>query len=202
MTIPTDNVDEEMLARPSAWDIGFIRSFMAFFGPLSSIFDFVTFGVMLGVLHAHAAGVPDRLVRRVARDADAGDLRDPHPPPAVLAQPTEPRRSSSASLAVPVVGVADSVHAVRRGARVHAPAARVLPDPRRHGGRVPDPRRSMKGVFYRRHTMGAEPTRRGRPRHVRRIHRRAARFTARRPGVRAGRWLAPAESWKPSRPTG
>ena len=29
MTIPTDNVDEEMLARPSAWDIGFIRSFMA-----------------------------------------------------------------------------------------------------------------------------------------------------------------------------
>ena len=28
MTIPTDDVDEEMLARPSAWDIGFIRSFM------------------------------------------------------------------------------------------------------------------------------------------------------------------------------
>ena len=54
MTIPTDNVDEEMLARPTAWDIRFIRSFMAFFGPLSSIFDFATFGVMIGVLHAHA----------------------------------------------------------------------------------------------------------------------------------------------------
>ncbi len=54
MTIPTDEVDEEMLARPSAWDLGFIRSFMIFFGPLSSIFDFVTFGVMIGVLHAHA----------------------------------------------------------------------------------------------------------------------------------------------------
>jgi Mg2+-importing ATPase len=52
MTIPTDHVDEEMLARPSAWDIGFIRSFMAFFGPISSLFDFATFGVMLGVLHA------------------------------------------------------------------------------------------------------------------------------------------------------
>ena len=55
MTIPTDNVDEEMLARPSAWDVGFIRSFMAFFGPISSIFDFMTFGVMLGVLHANPA---------------------------------------------------------------------------------------------------------------------------------------------------
>ncbi len=54
MTIPTDNVDEEMLARPSAWNIGFIRSFMMFFGPLSSIFDFATFAVMIGVLHAHA----------------------------------------------------------------------------------------------------------------------------------------------------
>jgi P-type Mg2+ transporter len=54
MTIPTDTVDEEMLARPSAWDIGFIRSFMAFFGPISSLFDFATFGVMLGVLHASA----------------------------------------------------------------------------------------------------------------------------------------------------
>ena len=55
MTIPTDNVDEEMLARPSAWDIRFIRIFMVFFGPLSSIFDFVTFAVMLWVLDAHAA---------------------------------------------------------------------------------------------------------------------------------------------------
>src|SRR5258708_27482387 len=55
MTIPTDHVDEEMLARPSAWDLGFIRSFMVFFGSLSSIFDFLTFAVMLGLLHAHAA---------------------------------------------------------------------------------------------------------------------------------------------------
>ena len=55
MTIPTDTVDEEMLARPSAWDIGFIRSFMAFFGPISSVFDFATFGILLGVLHASPA---------------------------------------------------------------------------------------------------------------------------------------------------
>jgi Mg2+-importing ATPase len=52
MTIPTDNVDEEMLARPSQWDIGLIRRFMAFFGPISSVYDFLTFAVMLRGFHA------------------------------------------------------------------------------------------------------------------------------------------------------
>jgi Mg2+-importing ATPase len=52
LTIPTDNVDEELLARPSHWDIGFIRRFMTFFGPLSSIYDFATFAVMLYVFDA------------------------------------------------------------------------------------------------------------------------------------------------------
>ena len=52
MTIPTDNVDEELLARPSQWDISFIRRFMAFFGPISSVYDFLTFVVMLRVFHA------------------------------------------------------------------------------------------------------------------------------------------------------
>lgn len=50
--IPGDRVDPEQLQRPSAWDIHFIRRFMATFGPISSIFDFTTFGVMLWVLHA------------------------------------------------------------------------------------------------------------------------------------------------------
>jgi P-type Mg2+ transporter len=54
MTIPTDRVDEEQLARPSHWDITFIRRFMIRFGPISSIFDFATFAVMLWVFHAAA----------------------------------------------------------------------------------------------------------------------------------------------------
>ncbi len=54
LTIPTDEVDEELLARPEHWDIGFIRRFMVFFGPISSVYDFATFGVMLWVFHAHA----------------------------------------------------------------------------------------------------------------------------------------------------
>lgn len=55
LAIPTDNVDEEQLRRPSHWDIGFIRRFMTYFGPLSSVFDFATFAVMLWVFHSGAA---------------------------------------------------------------------------------------------------------------------------------------------------
>ena len=55
MTIPTDRVDEEQLTRPSHWDIGFIRRFMIRFGPISSVFDFATFAVMLWVFDAAAA---------------------------------------------------------------------------------------------------------------------------------------------------
>ncbi len=52
LAIPTDRVDAEVLARPAAWDIAFVRRFMAVFGPVSSIFDFMTFVVMLEILHA------------------------------------------------------------------------------------------------------------------------------------------------------
>ena len=52
LVIPTDRVDPEALARPAAWDMAFIRRFMSVFGPISSIFDFLTFWVMLSILHA------------------------------------------------------------------------------------------------------------------------------------------------------
>ena len=52
LAIPTDRVDVEALARPAAWDLRYIRRFMSVFGPISSIFDFVTFYVMLSLLHA------------------------------------------------------------------------------------------------------------------------------------------------------
>ncbi|MGW4121849.1 magnesium-translocating P-type ATPase [Nocardia sp. NPDC004711] len=55
LAIPTDTVDEEQLARPARWDIGLIRRFMLVFGPISSVFDFATFGIMLWVFHAGEA---------------------------------------------------------------------------------------------------------------------------------------------------
>jgi P-type Mg2+ transporter len=55
LAIPTDNVDAEQLRRPAHWDIAFIRRFMLRFGPLSSVFDFATFGLMLWVFHSGPA---------------------------------------------------------------------------------------------------------------------------------------------------
>lgn len=52
MTIATDRVDEEMIDHPRRWDIKSIRKFMVVFGLVSSVFDYLTFGVLLFVLHA------------------------------------------------------------------------------------------------------------------------------------------------------
>ena len=75
MTIATDRVDREMVEQPRRWDIRFIRNFMMTFGLVSSVFDYLTFGVLL-CPPRHPGPVPDRLVPGVGgvRVADrAGD---------------------------------------------------------------------------------------------------------------------------------
>lgn len=52
LAIPGDRVDKEQLRAPSHWDIAFIRRFMLLFGPISSLFDFATFALMLFVFTA------------------------------------------------------------------------------------------------------------------------------------------------------
>ena len=52
MTIATDSVDEEMIDYPRRWDIKAIRKFMITFGIVSSVFDYMTFGLLLLILHA------------------------------------------------------------------------------------------------------------------------------------------------------
>jgi Mg2+-importing ATPase len=54
MAIAGDSVDSELILRPRRWSIGFIRNFMITFGLLSSVFDYLTFGVLLFLLHAGA----------------------------------------------------------------------------------------------------------------------------------------------------
>ena len=53
-TIPTDHVDEEYIAAPRRWDIGNITKFMLVLGPISSIFDYVTYGTLLFAFGAWA----------------------------------------------------------------------------------------------------------------------------------------------------
>jgi Mg2+-importing ATPase len=52
ISIPTDNVDAALLRRPKRWQIGFIRQFMTIIGPISSLYDFLTFGLLFWVFQA------------------------------------------------------------------------------------------------------------------------------------------------------
>jgi Mg2+-importing ATPase len=55
ITLPLDHVDPEDLAQPKRWDMGFIRNFMLTIGPISSLFDFLTFYLLLQWLKADEA---------------------------------------------------------------------------------------------------------------------------------------------------
>ena len=52
--IPSDNVDFDVVAEPARWDVHAIERFMVIFGPVSSIFDYVTFGLLLLMLGNNA----------------------------------------------------------------------------------------------------------------------------------------------------
>ena len=55
LPIPLDRVDDDYLSRPRHWDMNFIRNFMLIIGPVSSVFDFLLFYIMLAVFHAGEA---------------------------------------------------------------------------------------------------------------------------------------------------
>jgi len=55
LPIPLDEVDPEATVKPEHWDMHFIRNFMLVLGPVSSVFDFLTFGLLLLVFHADEA---------------------------------------------------------------------------------------------------------------------------------------------------
>ena len=54
-SLPFDNVDDEAIRRPIHWEIRLIERFMVFMGPLSTVFDLATFGVLLLVFQAGEA---------------------------------------------------------------------------------------------------------------------------------------------------
>ena len=51
--IPTDTIDPEVAATPAHWDVRAIQRFMLIFGPISSVFDFLTFGALLLLMGAN-----------------------------------------------------------------------------------------------------------------------------------------------------
>ncbi len=52
IAIPSDEVDKEYLAKSRPWNVDYIKKFMLFIGPVSSLFDFATFGVLWFIFHA------------------------------------------------------------------------------------------------------------------------------------------------------
>ena len=55
VAIPTDHVDATYMQNPQRWNIAFLRRFMLVIGPISSLFDFTTFWLLLAVFHAKAS---------------------------------------------------------------------------------------------------------------------------------------------------
>jgi Mg2+-importing ATPase len=53
IAIPSDDVDEDYLLKSRSWNIEYIKKFMMIFGPLSSVFDYLTFGVLIFIFHAN-----------------------------------------------------------------------------------------------------------------------------------------------------
>ncbi|MGE5628660.1 MAG: magnesium-translocating P-type ATPase [Solirubrobacterales bacterium] len=53
LTIATDNIDREMIERPRRWDVKFIKKFMLTFGLVSSLYDYITFGVLLFIFKSN-----------------------------------------------------------------------------------------------------------------------------------------------------
>ncbi len=89
--IPTDDVDPEQIAKPRPWSMSAISRFILFIGPCSSVFDYTTFFIMLYVFGCWSipgvgVTVPDRLVCRIAADADAHHPRHSHQPNSVPAK--------------------------------------------------------------------------------------------------------------------
>ena len=148
MTIPTDNVDEELLQRPAHWDIRFIRRFMTFFGPISSLYDFATFGVMLWVFHARPSLFQTGwFVESLATQTLVIFVIRTRRVPFFRSRPS--RALLIASLAVVAAGVVSkAADAIRPEKKVHPTAARLLPDPGRDDRRLPAPgRRSQELVL-------------------------------------------------------
>ena len=131
VTIPTDNVDASYIRKPQHWDIKLIRNFMIFIGPVSSIFDFLTFFLMLRIFHAGAGALPYWLVRGVARDPDTGPVYYSYGGQSTAQSPQSPARDNDAPdcrcwLRAPL-------YATCRTTWIHAAASPVLSLPGRDG---------------------------------------------------------------------
>jgi Mg2+-importing ATPase len=186
LAIPSDRVDQEVLARPAAWDLAFVRRFMAVFGPVSSIFDFMTFFVMLVVLNAgHAEFRTGWFVESLATQTLVVFVIRTRRVPSYTSRPSRamtvlPIACASIGALLPITPLAAplgftalpiSFFAILVGM---VAAYLVLVE-------------AVKKRFYASQRLAAPPARSHHARHVHHIHRRAARFRHRARAARSAR---------------
>lgn len=92
VTIPTDNVDDAYVRAPQHWNIGLIHNCMIFIGPISSIYDFLTFFCASPLSACRTVRVPYRMVCGILGHANPGFVRHPlrSRPSKALTQPLWP----------------------------------------------------------------------------------------------------------------
>ena len=76
--LPLDRVEPADARRPQRWDMALLRRFMFVIGPVSSLFDLLTFALLLWCSLRRRRTIPVGLVHRIDGDAGAGDVRHPH----------------------------------------------------------------------------------------------------------------------------
>jgi Mg2+-importing ATPase len=104
--IPTDEIDPETEAEPARWDIRGIERFMLVFGPISSIFDYLTFGFLLVALHAsevefHTGWFVESLATQVLVIFAIRTRRSPF----WLSRPSRPLVAAAAAAIVGTIGL-------------------------------------------------------------------------------------------------
>ena len=157
LVIPTDRVDPEALARPAAWDMKFIRRFMSVFGPVSSIFDFLTFWVMLSLLHAgHAEFRTGWFVESIATQTLVVYVIRTRRIPFFKSRPSLPMLLVPTGAAL--VGADPAVHGAGPPAGLHAAADDLLPAAVRDGGHLPAAGRAGQDPLLPRPPCPESPT--------------------------------------------
>jgi P-type Mg2+ transporter len=197
MTIPTDNVDEEQLQRPSHWDTALIRRFMTFFGPISSAFDFATFGILLWGFDANAALFRSGwFVESLATQSLAIFAIRTRRVPFFRSRPSRPLTVSTllcvtVGVLLPFSPVAHTLGFTSLPAGLLLALAALVPT-------YLLLLEVGKRRFYRMHRAGTALARKHPPRH-RRIHHRASRWSVlERAQVKTSRTAVPSSTDRPS----
>ena len=134
VTIPTDHVDDDYIRRPQRWDMRFIRRFMLVIGPVSSVFDFLTFFLLSGPRRGRGLFQTGWFMESLATQTLVIFVIRTRGNP-LRSRPSLPLALTS--VLVVVTGLHAPVHATRCDAGIRAAAGNPVRGPRGDRDRLP-----------------------------------------------------------------